>query len=117
LWPGGIHWSVSARSADGKTVVLALWDDILNYRADPITYDIFGREDLPEVPGNRERTENLKWARVHCESLFRVVIAVAEDTQALPRVIARCHPHDRLVMRLVDLDEKTGEFLAVNVGM
>jgi hypothetical protein len=113
------RWSWSARSRDGKVVVMTLWQDLLNYRVNPIAYDTFGRADLPEwtdTPGNRERLENLKWARDHCDGLFRVVIAVAKDTKASPRTIARCFPQDRMVMKLIDLNEQTGEFRAVNVG-
>ena len=36
----------SNRSADGKTVVITLWRDGLDYRAKPIIYDTFNRPDL-----------------------------------------------------------------------
>jgi hypothetical protein len=110
------RWSWSARSADGKTVVMTLWDDILNYTVKPATYDTFGRTDLPEwtnKPGNQERIENLKWSRDRCGGLFRVVITVAKDIHAIPRSIARCYPHERMIMHLIELNETTGEFRAV----
>jgi hypothetical protein len=33
------RWSWSARSADGRTVVLTVWKDGLNYTRKPIVYD------------------------------------------------------------------------------
>lgn len=68
---------------------------------------------MDDRPGNGERLENLKWARDHCDGLFRVVITVAKDEKAHPREIAECYPRD-LLMRLVDLDEATGEFRAIS---
>jgi hypothetical protein len=67
--------------------------------------------DHNDEPSTKERIENLIWARDHCEGLFNVIIAVPVD-----RGIAEAFPHDRLIMRLVQLNEQTGEFLAVNVG-
>ena len=108
------RWSWSARSPDGKTVVLTLWADELNYKSVPISYDCFGSKTAiwSDRPGNRERLENLIWARDQCDGLFRVVITVAEDVHAEPRAIKQCHPQRDMVMRLVDLDERTGEFRA-----
>jgi hypothetical protein len=37
----------------------------------------------------------------------------ARDIDAVPREIADRYPDDGIVMRLVDLDEQTGEFSAV----
>jgi hypothetical protein len=110
------RWSWSARSTDGKTVVITLWKDHFNYKSTPITYADFGDVNLEKWvnrPGNRERIENLKWARDHCDGLFKVVIAVAEDVMADPRRIAESYAQDRLLMRLTDFKEETGEFRAV----
>jgi len=62
------QWSWSARTANGA-VVLTLWRDEFNYQTRPASYDLRGHPRLPEWsnrPGNRERIENLKWARDHC---------------------------------------------------
>lgn len=64
-----------------------------------------------------ERIENLKWARDHCERLFRVVVTVAEDEAASPRKIRDAYPQERMIMKLVQLNEDTSEFRAVNVGV
>jgi hypothetical protein len=112
------RWSWSARSADGKTVALTLWKDRLDYTAKPIVYDTFRRANLHvwiDRPGNRERIENLIWARDHCDGLFRVVITVAKDVNAEPRKIEDCYPKDNWLMQIVKLDETTGQFRAAKI--
>jgi hypothetical protein len=61
-------------------------------------------------PGNKERIENLIWAREHCGGLFRVVVVQAHE--ARPTSIAECWPAPNLVMKLTELDLDTGEFRA-----
>lgn len=112
------RWSWSARSADGQTIVLTLWEDEITDDGHTVIADFFGHRNLhiwTDKPGNRERIDNLIWARDHCDGLFRVVMVRAEDTQALPRSIASLYPHQTLVMKLVELDEGTGEFRAESV--
>jgi hypothetical protein len=113
------RWSWSARSEDGKTVVLTLWKDGIRVQGQSVTYDSFdleGSGEWQKRPGNRERIENLKWARDNCGGLFRVVITVAKDTAAIPRSIAECFPKPNLTMRLLDLNEQTGEFRAESIS-
>jgi hypothetical protein len=112
------RWSWSARSEDGRTVVLTLWKDEIFYRGKIAFYDTFNRENLSEWgerPGNWERLENLKWARDHCNGRFRVVITIAEDPNASPRKIAECYPQSKLLMCITDLNEETGEFRATSI--
>ena len=62
------RWSWSARSLGGQTVVITLWEDHLTYGAGTVIYDEVERERRAgsiERPGNRERLENLMWARDH----------------------------------------------------
>ena len=103
-------WSWSARDSSGCTVVLALWQHMFDYRSRPATYSTFGQSDAEKL-GNKERIENLKWARDHCRGLFRVVILVVKDKKAERWEAAVRYP-TRLIMRLVELDETTGEFRA-----
>ena len=63
-----------------------------------------------------ERVQDLIWAREHCDGLFRVIIGVPVDPNDIRRGLAGAHPHDRLIMKVVALDEATGEFFAINVG-
>jgi hypothetical protein len=108
------QWSWSARTKDGG-VVLTLWKDEFNYKTKPVSYDLRGHPRLSEWigrPGNRERIENLKWARDHSRGTFRVVIATAKDDTADPRQVAEAYPQTKMIMRLTDLDEETGEFRA-----
>lgn len=112
------RWSWSARSADGAMVVLTLWRDEFDYSTSPVSYSSFGHkvDRWLTRPGNRERLENLIWARDKCDGKFRVVVTVAEDVTADPRKIASCAPQDRMIMRLTELNENTGEFRAELVG-
>ena len=109
------RWGWSARSADGKTVVMTFWRDLLNYKTDPVSYGELhpnGPNEWMSRPGNRERIEYLKWARDNLDGILRVVIITAKDTTAVPREIADAHVNDRMIMRIVDFDEATGHFRA-----
>jgi len=113
---------LSARNEGDKTVVLALWRDRLDYSRRPsVSYRLqrTGGEvsDWLDMPGNRARLADLKWAREHCEGCFRVVIIEATDPAAEPREIAVATPQQRMVMKLTELDEETGEFAALAQGM
>jgi hypothetical protein len=110
-----VRWSWSGRTADGTTVVLALWSDRFTRKTSPIRYEGF-RADANEKwlarPGNRERLENLIWARTRCNGLFRVVMVTPEDAHSDPREIAEAFPKSEMVMRITELDDRTGEFRA-----
>ena len=108
-----IRWSSSGRAKDG-TVVLSLWTDYLKSGPTPTHYDLFGDPRLPKWQnkiGVRERTENLKWARQHNDGIFRVVLATPADLKSEPRRTTNVLPSE-LAMRLIDLNEQTGEFSA-----
>ena len=116
------RWSWSGRSADGTTVVITLWRDLIRRQDGRIVYDNFERAQEPNPswirrPGNRERLENLLWARDHCDGYFKVVVVVAKDTNAEPREIAECYPQDRLRMRLERIDEASGRFRAIQEAL
>jgi hypothetical protein len=112
------RWSWSARSADQKTVVLALWQHALKKEGDRWVYrdyQIEGRAWGKDKPGNRERIENLKYAIEHCAGRFRVVIEIAKDVNANPREAQECFPKPQLVMKVTDLNQDTGEFSAISI--
>jgi hypothetical protein len=109
---------LSARNEADKTVVLALWRDRLDYSKRPVVSYRLHRTgtnapDWMDRPGNRARLADLQWAREHCEGCFRVVIIEATDSAAEPRVIAGASPQRMMVMKIIELDEETGEFTAV----
>jgi hypothetical protein len=107
------QWSWSAKSADGRVVVMCMWQDEIKREGDRMVYQsLTPRRGEENRPGAKERLENLKWAREHCDGLARVVVMRANDTKADPRSIAECFPHDKLVMRITHIDEATGEFRA-----
>ena len=108
------RWSWSGKTRDGTCVVLTLWKDEIDYSSRPPKISCFGNPRLvkrKDRPGNRERIENLKWARDHCGGRFGVVIATAVDREAQPRRISEAYP-TRLLMRIIDFNEDTGEFSA-----
>ena len=111
--PRNPRWSWSARSSDGSLVVLTLW---LDEFSDAGRVYVASKEERGDGwlkrPGNKERLENLRWARDHCDGRFSVVITKAKDTLASPRAIAECYPQPRLRMRIVELNDETGEFRA-----
>jgi hypothetical protein len=107
------QWSWSAKSADGRVVVMCMWQDEIKREGDRMVYQsLTPRRGEQNRPGAKERLDNLKWAREHCDGLARVVVMRANDTKADPRSIAECFPHDKLVMRITHIDEATGEFRA-----
>ena len=117
--PRNPRWSWSARSPDGKTVVMTLWKDRLSSIGGLTVYDDRGIDTArwKDRPGNRERIENLVWARDRCDGYFRTIITVARDTTAQPRQIRECYLQKNLNMRLTDLDAVSGEFRAVHVPL
>src|ERR1700677_3171531 len=106
------HFGGSAISHDGRTVVVAMWEDEIVRHDRRVTYrSRFG----PALKGKSHRISlqwrtHLKWAIAHCESCVRVVVLQAEETQTNPRVIRSCYPDDDLIMRITDFDAKTGFF-------
>ena len=110
------RWAWSGHSEDGTAVVLTLWADKL--RAVPgggVRYDIFDAPDLDAwrtKRGNRERIRDLVLARERCDGLFRVVVGRVNEAgdAMLEGSVYEARPD--LVMRLIDLDEATGEFSA-----
>ena len=113
--PVNARWSWSARSPDGKTVVVTLWQDQVGRRDGRLTYESRGESQWKNRPGSRERIENLAWARDQCGGRFNVVIVKAVDPKAEPRSIQECFP-SKLVMRLTHLDVTGGAWAAEAEG-
>ena len=92
---------------------MCMWQDEIKREGERMVYQsLTPRRGEQNRPGAKERLDNLKWAREHCDGLARVVVMRANDTKADPRSIAECFPHDKLVMRITHIDEATGEFRA-----
>lgn len=109
-------WSWSALTKDDN-VVLALWHHRFDNPDRPRFYSEFGNrvEDWTDKKGNRDRIQHLKWARDQRQGLFLVVWGNAPDIHAEPKRKASYRPTP-MVMRLVNLDEETGEFSAETVS-
>lgn len=108
------RWAWSALSPDGRTVVLTLWEDKVYREGNTLKVNAFGDSVhlWKDTPGNRDRIKKLVHARDNCGGLFRAVFVVAKDTKVIPRSIASRYVDPTLQMKLVDLNEETGEFYA-----
>lgn len=110
------RWSWSARSTDGKTVVITMWEDEITQDGPMVIYQSRLRTRTRKRPGETERLENLIWAHDHCDGLVRVVRMTARDEKANPRSIATCYPDDDLIMCVTALDKAKGTFRAESVS-
>ena len=109
------RWAWSGHSADETTVVVTLWQDKIRPVEGGVRYDIFDDPDLESwrtKRGNRERIRDLILARDRCDGLFRVVVGRANETGDAMLEGSFYEARPDLTMRLIDLDERTGEFSA-----
>ena len=109
------RWAWSGHSTDETTVVVTLWQDKIRAVDGGVRYDIFDDPDLESwrtKRGNRERIRDLVLARDRCDGLFRVVVGRANETGDAMLEGSLYEARPDLTMRLIDLDEKTGEFSA-----
>lgn len=114
-YPANPRWSWSAVSPDLKTVAVTIWENEVGVDG---SIDAFGSPDLADwtsKQGNQERIRNLKIARDNCGGLFHVIWVTARDLNETSRTIAGRYPEERFMMKLLELDEVTGEFSAVLV--
>ncbi|RYC30983.1 hypothetical protein D3273_15710 [Lichenibacterium minor] len=108
------RWAWSGHGEDGATVVVTLWADKLREVPGGVRYDLFDAPDLDAwrtKRGNRERIRDLQLARDRADGLFKVVIGRANEAGDAMTEGSVYEPSD-IVMRLIDLDEATGEFSA-----
>ena len=114
------RWSWSAISEDKKVVVITLWKDQIKF--DDNRKPVWNTFDLPETQkndlwkqkkGNMERIKHLKYSFENLGGLFRVIITVAKDIHSFPREIKNCYPWEGIWMRLIELNEETGECRAI----
>jgi hypothetical protein len=108
------RWAWSGHSEDGRTVVVTLWADKLREVPGGVRYDLYDAPDLDAwrtKRGNRERIRDLVLARDQCDGLFKVVIG--RENQAGDAMLeGSVYEASEITMRLIDLDETTGEFSA-----
>ena len=62
-------------------------------------------------PGHNELIRNLVWARDNCDGEVRIIIATPVDRNASPRSIRECYPRPDIRMRIVNLEEASGDFV------
>lgn len=106
-----LRWSCSARSSDGKMVVVTLWKDRFETRDGRSVYERCGFDSDASGFSLRERElmRNLEWVQGNCGGYFSVIVAIARDTSAPSRRIKECFP-SKLIMRLTHLNAATGAF-------
>ncbi|WP_394689916.1 hypothetical protein [Hoeflea sp.] len=115
--PKNKRWSWSGRSADGKKVSVTLWQDLFQNGTMLYRSTATGTEEgWVGSNGHLELIENLVWARDHLDGEVSVIIAVAKDKTASPRSIAECFPQPNLIMRVIELDEYSGDFTLERIG-
>jgi len=108
-----------SKKPDGKTVVVNWWKDLKLWRDGKLAYDTFILANLAEWrdrTGNRERVRDLAHARDHCDGLFRIVWTKAASQDERVRKTVERYPDKNLWMRLLKLNEETGQFLAEEVS-
>ncbi len=109
------RWAWSGHGEDEATIVVTLWADKLReVPGGGFRYDLFDAPDLDAwrtKRGNRERIRDLQLARDRADGLFRVVIGRANDGGDA-MLEGSVYEISDIVMRLIDLDEATGEFSA-----
>ncbi|HEY2482490.1 MAG TPA: hypothetical protein VGI30_09890 [Caulobacteraceae bacterium] len=109
------RWGWSAVSADGETVVLALWEHLFRVVDGRLVHGNVDRTPKPanwhKLPGNKSRIKHLRHAMDRCGGRFRVVRVRAVDPKAEPPSIAERWPDETLVMRVDELSNN-GEFRA-----
>ena len=109
------RWAWSGHSEDEATVVVTLWADKLrDVPGGGHRYDLFDAPDLEAwrtKRGNRERIRDLALARDRCGGLFKAVIGRA-NAAGDAMLEGSVYEASDVVMRLIDLDERTGEFSA-----
>ena len=108
--PRNANWSWSARSSDGKTVVVTLWKDEFDEPAGKMVYARSNLNDWHDGPGRRFFFEDLAWSVAHCDSLVRVIVAVRDPKAPQRNKMVEWYPQKALVMRVVHFDPVTGAF-------
>ena len=109
--PGNPRWSWSGKSGDGKTVAVTCWQDRFENGIDLYrSHTHLGEAGWQSRPGHNELIRNLAWARDNCGGEVRIIVAIPEDPKASPRSIRECFPRADIRMRVVDLDEASGDF-------
>jgi len=114
--PRNVYWSWSARSEDGKTVVVTLWQDEIKRSEKGLVYSRQKGQVSDTRPGMRELMENLAWARDNCEGKVSVIIAIAKNINANERSIAECFP-SKMTMQLEELNISDQTFTLKALGL
>jgi len=110
------HFTGSALSDDGKTVVVALWEDEIVQDNQQAFCLARGRLGLGKRSNqlSKKWITNLEWAYEH-NCRMRVVLLKRKEGESEPKRMIACYPNDALVMRITKFDTTTGELRAESV--
>lgn len=106
--PRNSNWSWSARSEDGKTVVLSLWKDEFKGPVGAMVYDRPSTADWHDGPGKQQFFRDLAWAVAHCGGIVRVILVIRDPRE--PGRVLECYPQKNWLMRVTHLDREAGAF-------
>lgn len=110
------RWGWSAISDDGTVVAVTVWKDLIKLEDKNPYYDGFDEHHENTIhlwgdqTGNEDRKKHLKHALEYLDGEVRVVVTIAEDVTAHPRVIKEVYPYNDLWFKIVRFDENTGQF-------
>lgn len=110
--PANPRWSWSGKSDDGETVAVTCWQDRFEKGIDLYrSHTHLGETGWQSRPGHNELIRNLAWARDNCDRIVRIIIATPVEPAASPRSIKECFPRPDIRMKIVTLDEASGDFV------
>lgn len=106
--PRDPQWSWSGRGDDGSVAVTLWQDKFLEKGRVYRSWDTDMPGQWRSRPGFVELIDNLAYVREHAAGVVHVIVAIAEDRDAVPRRIKECFPHETLKMRVAELDVGEG---------
>lgn len=113
--PTNVYTSLSAISADGKTVVVTLWQRDFRGRGGEMIYELRNLGGWFKGPGVNDLFKHLAWAVANCGGIVRVIVVVSERNSS-GRERTTCFARQDLVMRVTHLDPETGSFTLAQVA-
>ena len=115
--PRNNQWSWSGRNEETQTVVLTIWQDGWRREGNKFVYERRHDAGGTSKPGFKFFVDDMQWALEHCDGVFNVIMARAEDVHAVPRKIAECWPRDKnLRMKIREFDPAIGFLAAETVA-
>ncbi len=113
--PRNVQWSWSALNEETKTVVVTLWQNEFSRKDGVTVYERSERGKWAKGPGYRDFLAHLVWAKLHCNGVVRLIIAIP-NSSGTGKKIKECFPKEALRMRVVSVEETSGAFALEQVA-